>query len=282
MNPTLSRWSAALRRATLPLLTALLVSCGGVGEEGTGIGTETTSVGMVQGLSDSTVTVNGVEYRRTAAAVTDGLGEPLDSGALRLGMWVEVNGTVPADDSGAIAAVAERIRVRPAARGVVRSVSPDGATIGVLDSTVTLGRDTVRDVGSAAPLTAGDVVEVHGPLGASAGTVAASRVERLAAAPQPVRYELRGRVSQLDTINQTMVVGQPPGDLPQRERSAQPGPEGEPGRARDLGDRAGSMAWPGPSNRCATTGTCLRTSASSTRKVSSTSWQPGRCSASRI
>ena len=203
-----------LRPAAALLAAAVAVGCGGgVGEEGTGIRTESASVGVLQGLSDTTVTVNGVEYRRQATRVSDGLGEPLPESALRLGMWIEVNGSVALDGSDA---EAREIRVRAAARGVIKGIQPDG-TLTVLDSPVTLKADTVLDGGaSGAGLAPGDLVEVHGPLGApaiatssaAAGAMTASRIERLTSSPSvPVRYELRGRVSQIDPIARTMRVG---------------------------------------------------------------------------
>lgn len=211
MTPTLlDRFTARLRRfaPAVLALTLLAAGCGGVGEEGTGIRTESANVGVVSGVSDTSVTVNGVDYRREAATVTtDGVGKPLQADDLRIGMWVEVNGTASALDGGD--AKADTIRVRPAARGEIKSIAQDG-TVTLLDSPVTLGAGTVVDTGSdASALAPGNLIEVHGPLGAASGAVVASRVERLAASPTvAVRYELRGRVSQLQqTGPKTLTVG---------------------------------------------------------------------------
>ena len=83
-------------RAALALLAVglLVAACGGVGEEGTGVQPASASVGMVQGLSDASVTVNGVSYAQSAATVSDGFGQPMAKEDLRLGMWLEVLGTV--------------------------------------------------------------------------------------------------------------------------------------------------------------------------------------------
>ncbi len=193
---------AALRLAGC----ALLGACGGVGEEGTGAQPVTVSVGVLKGLDDSSVTVNGVAYARSDATVVDGFGNPLSGDALRLGMWLEVQGTLrPSGEQGA----AQTIRVRPAARGVVSARDATGVSVTVLDASVRLGNGTVLEgVANASGLVVGDTVEVHGPLAGAAGDVSASRVEKLAQPPtarQP--FELRGRVSQLDAVARTLTVG---------------------------------------------------------------------------
>jgi hypothetical protein len=186
----------------------LLGACGGVGEEGTGVQPVTISVGVLKGLDDSSVTVNGVNYARADAAVVDGFDKSLGAESLRLGMWLEVQGTI--DASGERGA-ARTIRVRPAARGVVSASTNDagGPAVTVLDANVRLGNGTVLEgVASAAGLAAGDVVEVHGPLAGAAGDVSASRVEKMAQPPTPQQpFELRGRVSQLDPMARTLTVG---------------------------------------------------------------------------
>ena len=207
MKTTTLHWASAWR---LPLILALagvlLAACGGVGEEGTGIQPASASVGMVQGLSDSSVTVNGVSYAQSAATVSDGFGQPMAKEDLRLGMWLEVLGTV--DESGT-EGVAQTIRVRPAARGVVSAKGPGGLSLTVFDSTVKLDGSTVLEgAPDAASLTPGDIVEVHGPLSSLAGDVSASRVEKLHPTPQTAaRYELRGRVSLLDAARHSFTLG---------------------------------------------------------------------------
>lgn len=187
------------------LLAAVLAACGGVGTDGTG--ESSVHIGMATGLADDSVTVNDVVYERGGAVVTDAFDQVLGGDALRLGMWLEVTGTV---DEVTGRAVAQSIRVRPALRGQVSAVDGAGLTLTVLESTVRYDNvATVIDgADSAALLAPGDVVEVHGPLGASAGNVEASRIERLSAAPTPQRpFELRGRVSSLDAAARTLTVG---------------------------------------------------------------------------
>ena len=88
MMTTTRRWASALYLSfTLCAGNLLLAACGGVGEEGTGIQPASASVGMVQGLSDTSLTVNGVSYAQSAANVSDGFGQPMAK-----------DRTVPADE----------------------------------------------------------------------------------------------------------------------------------------------------------------------------------------
>jgi hypothetical protein len=182
-----------------------VAACGGVGTDGTGPSSNTVNVGVATGIADNTVTVNGVAYERNGAAVSDGFGKAMSADDLRLGMWLEVTGGV---DETTGSAVAQTIRVRPAARGVVSAVDGGGLTVTVLQSTVRYdSAATVIDgVDAASAIAEGDLVEVHGPLGADSGTVEASRIERLSVGVRkPV--ELRGRVTSLDAAARTLAVG---------------------------------------------------------------------------
>jgi Domain of unknown function (DUF5666) len=195
---------SVLRRWFL-LACAALLGCGGAGTDGTGPSGNTVNVGVATGIADNTVTVNGVSYERAGATVSDGFGQAMSADDLRLGMWLEVTGLV---DESAGSAVAQAIRVRPAARGVVSAVDGGGFTVTVLQSAVRYdSAATVIDgVDAASAIAEGDVVEVHGPLGVDSGTVEASRIERLSVGVRkPV--ELRGRVTQLDTAARTLTVG---------------------------------------------------------------------------
>jgi Domain of unknown function (DUF5666) len=189
---------------------ALVAACGGVGTDGTGPARNSVNVGVVTGIAARTVTVNGVAYDRTDAIVTDGFGQTIKAEALRLGMWIEVSGVV--DEAGGTK-VAQSIQLRPAARGAVTAVDGGGLdgqgfTVTVLGSTAHYDKATtvIDGVDAASQIVLGDVIEVHGPLGADTGTVEASRIERLSAGVQkPV--ELRGRVSHLDATARTLTIG---------------------------------------------------------------------------
>jgi Domain of unknown function (DUF5666) len=187
------------------VVLALLASCGGVGTDGTGPSTNTVNVGVVTEIAQSTVVVNGVSYARTDTSIRDSFGQAMASDALRLGMWVEVSGVVN-EVSGE--ALAQLIYVRPAARGTVSAVDTAGFTVSVLESKVRYENATtvLEGVDSASQIAPGDLIEVHGLLGESSGTVEASRIERLLADASK-RIELRGRVSNLDTVARTLTVG---------------------------------------------------------------------------
>lgn len=195
------------RRAALACLMTSLTACGGgVGEDGTGGPQPVASVGVLNGLAETTLTVNGVTYDKTGAAISDGFGNSLGADALRLGMWIEVTGTF--DDATGLGAAAS-IRVRPAARGIVTAVGTDGATVSLLESTARYdpAATVIEGVDAAGLLQAGDLIEVHGPLGSSPGTVEATRVERLSAGVSERGFELRGRIGNLDPTARTMTVG---------------------------------------------------------------------------
>jgi Domain of unknown function (DUF5666) len=198
----------SVARLWLVVVCAVLAACGGAGTDGTGpSGNDgnTVSVGVATGIGETTVRVNGVSYKRGNADITDGFGQPVNGDDLRLGMWLEVSGVV--DEPGGVA-TAQTIRVRPAARGVVSAVDGGGFTVTVLQSAVRYDNAStvIEGADSAAAIAAGDVVEVHGPLGVGSGTVEASRIERLAVAVRkPV--ELRGRVSAIDSAARTLTVG---------------------------------------------------------------------------
>jgi hypothetical protein len=213
----MSRQLPLQRRRVLALAAAgpsvLLGACGGaVGEDGTGAYEPAISVGAVTGLGEAAVTVNGVNYSIGAdATLLDGFGKPLALDALRLGQWVEVSGLV--NEVLGLGAAA-RIQVRNSARGIVSSADGAGATVTVLQTTARyVEKNTVVEgVDMPQALRVGDVVEVHGPLGARAGTVEATRLERLVAARST---ELRGRVSELDPVRRRGVVGRQPVDFSQ-------------------------------------------------------------------
>lgn len=218
MNPTQVLWQFSLRRRGVLGLalggkTLLLSACGGaVGEDGTGAYEPAISVGSVNGLSETSVSVDGVNFSIEAATtLLDGLGKPLAPDALRLGQWVEISGQVNAVQG---VGIADKIQVRNSARGMVSAVDGSGATVTVLQTAARYSDiSTVVDgIDSAASLRVGDVVEVHGPLGAAAGTVQATRLELLAAAPT---FELRGRVSAVDSVRRRAVIGRQPVDFGQ-------------------------------------------------------------------
>jgi Domain of unknown function (DUF5666) len=188
-------------------VVAMVVACGGgggVGTDGTGPSISSVNVGVTTGIAKNGLTVNGVSYDSRDASVTDGFGQEMSAEDLRLGMWVEVSSR--SDDTGGTA-VAQAIRVRPAARGVVSTVDGEGYTVTVLDSRVHYDSATtvIDGVDTLSQIKSGDLVEVHGLLGEESGMVEASRIERLPVGTRTA-FELRGRVSELDTVARTFTL----------------------------------------------------------------------------
>lgn len=188
-----------------PAPFALPGCSGGVGEEGTGKAPpqDTVSVGVVTGLDESAIEVNGVSYALEAAQHADGFDDPSTADTLRLGMWVQVDGSVDPDTGRHIA---RRVRRRLAVRGTITAVDAANQRFTVLDNAVQwLDRTLVTGVLGADRLAAGDRVEVHGLLGSGAADIIATRIEK---DPQPAGpLELRGRVDQLDTAARTFFLG---------------------------------------------------------------------------
>jgi hypothetical protein len=203
--------SSGLRRllqAALASATALLVgACGGGGDVagvGTG-GTGSFSVGTITGFGS--VYVNGVRYEDNGAKVFDDDGNQkvigIDDNPLRLGMVVEVTGTV--DDSGSVR-TATQFSYGAELKGPVTAVDATAGTftvfgIGVRTTSTTL----FAGVGGVATLAAGNVVEVHGHPDA-AGRIVATLVEREAGTVAEFiagggEYRLRGAVEGLSGSN---------------------------------------------------------------------------------
>lgn len=174
----------------LLLIALQLASCGGggVGSGGTGAPlAQTVGFGTVTGLGS--VWVDGVRYDdRDAAVVAEAEPGRIENTTLALGQSVELG----LADTG----VAASIRVEPRLVGRVQSLLGGGA-VSLLGHTVRRNADpdagpvTVLDGGTPA---AGDAVAVHG-FALDDGTLQATRIERLAAAP--THWRIAGRIGAL-------------------------------------------------------------------------------------
>ncbi len=190
-------------------LGVLPAGCGGAGTDGTGPSQNSVSLGVLKGLEDSSITVNGISYDSSNVQVLDSFGLPVDPDSLKLGMWLEVSGSV---DEASGQARALSVRIRPAARGAVSAVDGTALTVTVLQTTARFdsANTVVEGAERGSALALGDVVEVHGPAGTT-GLVEATRIERLSSGSEDRRpVELRGRVSALDTAARTVTVGKQP------------------------------------------------------------------------
>jgi hypothetical protein len=185
-------------------VAVLLAACGGGGGDTAGVGTGGTgsfSVGPITGFGS--IFVNGVRYEDNGARLIDDDGNVKvlsgDDNPLRLGMVVEVSGTV--DDSGT-AGTATQIVVGAEIKGPVTAVDAAAGTFTVFGIPVRTNAATVyEDFGGAPDLAVGNVVEVYG-LQDSAGGLLATRVEREARTVAAFiaddgEYRVRGRVAAL-------------------------------------------------------------------------------------
>jgi hypothetical protein len=184
-----------LRLAIALLSAALAASCGngndivaGVGSGGTG----GVAAGPISGFGS--VIVNGTRFDDTGARVTINDVPDRAVSELRLGMMVEVQGTI---DPSTLIGRADTIRAVLAVEGPVSSVNPAAGTLVVLEQSVRVDAGTVLEgLAGLDALAAGDIVQVSGLRDPSAGAVAATRVERRPPfTPGSTTFEVEGEVT---------------------------------------------------------------------------------------
>jgi len=179
-----------------------LAACGGGGSStaGGGIGGSGISYGAVTQFGS--IFVNGVEFNTSGAAITKD-DSSIPESELRLGMTVEVRGSIDSEVSGN----ATQVRVEEAVRGPVESAPSGTASAGTL---VVLGQmvhvdDTTRIDNSLpgfADIHAGDILEVHGqrqPDGSISATFIERSVETL--------FVVRGTAAGHDANAKTFSIG---------------------------------------------------------------------------
>ena len=160
------------------VMTLLLAACGGGGSSviagiGSG-GTGGVSAGPVSGFGS--IIVNGVKFDDAGAAITinDRPDRPVTE--VRLGMMVEVRGTI---DDGGKTGKATAIKASSQVEGPVASVDPAANSFVILGQTVRVNINTVFEgLANLAALGAGEIVEVHGLTDPATGNITATRVER--------------------------------------------------------------------------------------------------------
>ena len=192
------------RLALSALATAfVLAACGGGGSGGTGgtgVTASDTTVGAISGFGS--IIVNGVRFDDSAARVVDDSGSGISSSNLRLGMTVEVRGSVNDDGTG----VASDISVFSELQGPVSALDVDAGSFSILGFAVSTDASTLyEDVAGLAGLADGDIVEVYGL--SSGNTIIASRIERKTPNPGNTLIKLRGQISALNTTTTSFTVG---------------------------------------------------------------------------
>ncbi|WP_019142910.1 DUF5666 domain-containing protein [Noviherbaspirillum massiliense] len=185
-------------------LAAILIACGGGGVDVAGVGSGGTGAavsGTVTGFGS--VIVNGIRMDDDSATIM--LDDaPATDGDLRLGMTVDIEGTVAA---GATSGTASRIAGRSYVQGPVEFVGQQikvlGVSVNVTPNTVYDDSDN-RSLSDVSGLQSGDIVEVYG-LPDAAGTLEATRIERKPVATTEVR--LTGTAAEANSNALTFKIG---------------------------------------------------------------------------
>lgn len=174
---------------------AAMVSCGsgsGGGMTGSGL-----VIGPITGLGS--IIVNDVTFDvDTADVVIDGT--PAAASELRLGMVVEVRGTI---DARTATGVAASVEFDDDLQGPVEAVDESQSTIVVLGQLVFVTEATVFDGTTLATLEIGEVIEVSGFVDGG-GNLRATRIELES---ESEGYELRGLIAELDGDAETFRIG---------------------------------------------------------------------------
>ena len=137
----------------------LLTHCGGVGQDGSGaVPPDTYTTGVVNGFGS--VVVNGTHFDvRRAEIAMDGTRGRLETD-LRVGMVVEVTGTVAADG---LSGTATKVTYESALRGRLEAVSPSTQTLQLLGQQVTVDDTTLfSGADSLADLALNDQLQISG------------------------------------------------------------------------------------------------------------------------
>lgn len=182
-------------------ITALFSSaCGGGGGfvDSGGIG----GSGLVHGTIDDTSTglqVAGITFDTTNATITVN-GDTSETGVLKRGMVVLVNGAIDSDSS---TGVADTIEFNEDARGKVEAIDRNLGTLSVLGRTVTFDDSTVIENLKLADVGPGTTIRVSG-FSDDDETILATRID---APPGAADFRLRGVVNGLNLNTQHFDVG---------------------------------------------------------------------------
>ena len=192
--------------ALAALASLITAACGGGGggEPVAGIdrGGVTIAQGPINGFGS--VIVNGVRFSTAGATITID-DQPGTESDLRVGQVVRVEGTV---DASGTTGTARRISFNDEVEGPIQAIDLATSRLVVLGRTVQVGASTSFDDSivprALASLSVGERVEVSG-LVASDGVIAATRIERKAAA---TTVEVKGTVESADTAARRLRIGQ--------------------------------------------------------------------------
>jgi len=187
------------------LMFVLAVTDCGVDSGGTGAPTSSFASGPITGFGS--VIVHRVHFDDSHARVADADGNLRSPGDLRLGMTTEIYGSAVVTVATGSTSIATSIIFASAIVGRVDNIDSAAATLVVLGQTVVVTPTTVFDnslTGGLAGLSIGDVIEVYALVDAASGSYRATRVDRKTSV---AAYQLRGIVSNLDTVAKTFKIG---------------------------------------------------------------------------
>jgi len=188
--------STKARRAVGALAVGLLfASC--AGDSGGGITGSGYVIGPITALGS--IVVNQIAFDVSDAAITID-GTPGTDNELRLGMVVEVRGSIDAD---AGTGVATDVTFKSDLRGTIDQVDPESGTVVVVGQVVLTSASTTYENTTLATLAPGDFVEVSGFRDGD-GNVLATRIERKAESDDT---EISGFIQALDTVARTFQIG---------------------------------------------------------------------------
>lgn len=146
-----------LSRALVTLGVALVASCGGVGQDGTGATPDTQTTGVINGFGS--VIVNGTHFDVSGAQISVDGAAGATQGDLRVGMVVSVTGTVSADSS---TGTASRLAYESLLRGNIDE-EPGTQSLRVLGQRVQVDQTTVfAGIAGTGELRLGDRLQVSG------------------------------------------------------------------------------------------------------------------------
>jgi hypothetical protein len=142
-------------------------------------GTGRTEFGSIEAFGS--IVVNGIHYDETSALITiDGVANQPPS-ALKLGMVVQIDGSL---DNTTLRGVANTVRVNRAIFGQLERDVGNNGELTILSQAVTINTGTRFDgVAGGAALFAGDWIAVHGLEDPGRKTLVATLVEKVSVAP---------------------------------------------------------------------------------------------------
>ncbi len=178
------------------VVVLLLSACGG-GETGTGqVPGKDLAIGTITGFGS--VFVNGVEFETTGTDISLE-GNIITQNELRIGMVVQVQGTINADG---VSGNASSIVAEEEIKGVIDAII-NGSALVVLGQTVQIGPDTrFEEAAAITDLQIGDMVDVSGYL-KQEGIIVATRIEKKSTMDTP---KVIGIVRNLDVNTHTFVL----------------------------------------------------------------------------